>query len=108
MEAMACGCAMVASDTQPVREVIQHGHNGFLVDFFNPDALAEQVYEILDAKDRMQSVRDQARQDMIDKYDLSRLLPLHKKLIEQVAQGQVPPPADLEIQALYKDRKKAA
>ena len=34
LEAMAVGCSIVASDTQPVREVIRNGVNGLLVDFF--------------------------------------------------------------------------
>ena len=35
MEAMAAGCAVVASDTAPVREVIRDGETGRLVDFFD-------------------------------------------------------------------------
>ena len=34
LEAMGCGCAVVVSDTAPVREVVRHGQNGLLLDFF--------------------------------------------------------------------------
>jgi glycosyltransferase involved in cell wall biosynthesis len=36
IEAMSAGCAIVASDTAPVQEVIQHGETGRLVSFFRP------------------------------------------------------------------------
>ncbi len=101
MEAMACGCAMVASDTQPVREVIRHGHNGLLVDFFSPDALAEAVYELLESPDRNAKLRSQARADIVRKYDLKTLLPLHMQLIRDVAEGNTPPPTHQKVMALY-------
>lgn len=34
LEAMSAGSAIVASDIPPLREVISHGENGLLVDFF--------------------------------------------------------------------------
>ena len=43
MEAMASGCCIVASATPPVEEMITSGDQGQLVDFFDPDALAQQV-----------------------------------------------------------------
>ena len=40
IEAMAMGCAIVASDTAPVREARTHGENAILVPFFESSALA--------------------------------------------------------------------
>lgn len=108
MESMACGCAVVGSSTQPVREVIAHGETGFLVDFFDPDAVANQVFEILDHPTRMQHVRDAARQSIVDQYDLQKLLPLHMQLVREVADKKFPPPVDKTIQSLYTRNKVAA
>ncbi len=47
-EALACGCAVVASDTAPVREFITHGGNGLLTPFLEPDRLAETILEVLE------------------------------------------------------------
>ncbi len=108
MEAMAIGCAVVGSDTQPVREVITHGETGFLVDFFSPEAVAAQVSEILDHPTRMQHVRDAARQSMCDQYDLKKLLPLHMQLVRDVAARKLPPPTQEAIQSLYTVRNREA
>ena len=35
LEAMGCGCAVVVSDTAPVREVVRQSQNGLLLDFFS-------------------------------------------------------------------------
>jgi glycosyltransferase involved in cell wall biosynthesis len=39
MNALACGCTILASDTEPVREVIVDDEHGLLVDFFDVEAL---------------------------------------------------------------------
>lgn len=108
MEAMACGCAMVGSATTPVEEVITHGENGLLVDFFSAEDVANQVFEVLDHPTRMQHIRDAARESMLQKYSLNKLLPLHKQLVIDVAEGKLPPPTDQIIQSLYDTPKKAA
>lgn len=72
MEAMSCGCLIVASDTAPVREVIGHGHNGLLVDFFDHQALAAAVADALERRDSLQGLRDAARQTIVERYDLKR------------------------------------
>ena len=47
-EALACGCAIVASDTAPVHEFVQDGVTGLLTPFHDPAALAQRVLHLLD------------------------------------------------------------
>jgi len=48
LEAMSVGCAIVASDTQPLHEAIRHGETGRLVNFFDVSGLANEVCQLLD------------------------------------------------------------
>ncbi|MEM1367125.1 MAG: glycosyltransferase family 4 protein [Cyanobacteria bacterium P01_H01_bin.15] len=79
LEAMACGCVIVGSRTPPLEEVITDGENGFLVDFFDSAALANQVSDVLEHQDDPQilAIRKQARETILERYDLSKLLPQH-------------------------------
>jgi glycosyltransferase involved in cell wall biosynthesis len=70
LEAMSAGCTVVASTTGPVQEVIHHGENGLLFDFFNVPALANQVVEVLANPDVYSNIGIQARQSVTEKYDL--------------------------------------
>lgn len=48
MDALACGATVLASDTAPVREMIEPGRNGLLVDFFDVEGMADQAAAVLD------------------------------------------------------------
>ena len=87
LEAMALGRAIVGSDTAPVREVITHGVNGRLVNFFDVSALAQQVAELLgDAAERERL--GQAAAHSAQAYDLHRVcLPAQLALL----QAEMPP-----------------
>lgn len=50
LEAMACGACIVASDTAPVREVIEDGRNGMLVGFFDATEVAKKVLETIESR----------------------------------------------------------
>lgn len=100
LEAMACGAVVVGSRTAPVQEVIQHGVNGLLVDFFDHEALALQVAEVLADPARFQPLAEAARQTVVDRYDLrSRSLPALLQLVDTLLAGDRPqppvPPAEL-------------
>jgi glycosyltransferase involved in cell wall biosynthesis len=86
LEAMAAGCLVIGSDTAPVREIVRHEHNGLLVDFFNPEALAECVIDALSKPERHRSMREAARRTIVERFDLRRVcLPRQTRLIERLA-----------------------
>ncbi len=60
-EALAMGCVVVGSDTDPVREFITDGDNGILVRFPDPAALADGVLRVLDDKKLAVRLRANAR-----------------------------------------------
>ncbi|MED5606971.1 glycosyltransferase family 4 protein [Pseudomonas sp. JH-2] len=61
LEAMASGCLVVGSDTAPVREVIEDGRNGHLVDFFSPSSIASRVLDAVERPAAHWQLRQQAR-----------------------------------------------
>lgn len=69
LEAMACGCTVIASDTAPVRELIRNGENGLLVDFFSPLDIGAKVCDVLHANDSFFPMRRRAAQHVRDRYD---------------------------------------
>ena len=91
LEAMASGCLLIGSRTPPVLEVLQDGVNGLTVDFFSPAMLADRVDEVLDHPDRMQALRDRARETVREGFDLKRRqLPLWQGLIDDIIEGRRP------------------
>jgi glycosyltransferase involved in cell wall biosynthesis len=70
IEALAAGCRVVASDTPPVREVITHGRNGLLFDFFDVDGLARTVTQVLQDPAAHDALAQEAVRDARAKYDL--------------------------------------
>jgi glycosyltransferase involved in cell wall biosynthesis len=69
VEAMAVGCSIVASDTAPVREAIEHGHSGLLTPFLDPAALAAQVIAVLADPVSYASLGRNARSRALARYD---------------------------------------
>ncbi|HXR19837.1 MAG TPA: glycosyltransferase, partial [Steroidobacteraceae bacterium] len=74
IEAMACGCLIVASNTPPVLEVLRDGSNGLTVDFFAYQQLANRIEAALDQPEGLQALRKAARATAVEQFDLKRLL----------------------------------
>ncbi len=73
LEAMSTGALVVGSRTAPVEEVITDGVNGRLVDFFDTAEIAEVLTEALANPGQDAILREAARRQVLDNYDLRRL-----------------------------------
>ena len=86
LEAMSVGCAIVASDTQPLREAIAHDKTGRLVDFFDHQALAKEICQLLDNAKLRAKLGKNARAFAIKNYDLQTIcLPNHLAWVNQLS-----------------------
>jgi glycosyltransferase involved in cell wall biosynthesis len=63
---MSAGCVVLGSDTAPVREVIEEGRNGLLVDFFDAGAIADRAAEVLARPEAFAALGVAARQTALD------------------------------------------
>lgn len=84
---MGTGALLVASDTEPVKELITDGENGVLVPFFDTEAIADKVCHILEKPADYEPMRKKARQTIVENYATKNLVPNYWNLIKSVANG---------------------
>ena len=85
LEAMSAGCAIVASNTQPLREAIVHNETGLLVNFFDAQALAQGVCDLLQNPEERKRLGDNARAFAQVNYDLQTVcLPKQLAWVKQL------------------------
>lgn len=86
LEAMACECLIVGSDTAPVRDAITPGENGLLLDFFDHGALADTLIEACRTPRQFDPLRQAARATVEARYDrATTCLPRWMELIERIS-----------------------
>lgn len=86
LEAMSVGCAIVASDTQPLHEAVRHGETGRLTSFFDIDGLADEVCALLANPAERQRLGANARAFAQANYDLKTIcLPRQIEWVRQLA-----------------------
>jgi glycosyltransferase involved in cell wall biosynthesis len=84
VEAMAAGCLVVGSRTAPVEELIEHGNNGLLVDFFSPTEVADTVSMALADRRGFARMRRQARETILQDYSVPACLPRQLSIVGEI------------------------
>ncbi len=71
LEAMACGCAVVASRVGGSKEIIRHGENGMLFDLGDADQLASTLKLLLGEEDLCRRLGEAAARTIRQQFSLS-------------------------------------
>lgn len=88
LEAMACGAAVIASDTGPCHDIIRDQQNGLLTDFWDVDALAAKMATYLENRAELTALREQARKTILNYFDLRLCLDRQTTMLEKLASRQ--------------------
>jgi glycosyltransferase involved in cell wall biosynthesis len=86
VNAMACEATILASDTGPVREMITDGETGRLCDFFDTQAMADQILQMLDQPQAHAHLGPSAAVKVREHYSLDVCLPKLRDFYVKVAQ----------------------
>jgi glycosyltransferase involved in cell wall biosynthesis len=89
LDALACGCTVLTSDTAPVREFVRHGETGLLRNFFDVDGLAETALQVLKDPEAYRHLGAAGERLIRERYSLESLIPRMTAFYEEVADGRV-------------------
>ena len=88
LEAMACGCVVVATDCGGPRDIIEDGVNGFLVPVGDVDAIVGRVQMLLENADMRKQMQVRA-QETIRRFTWDKCVDELERTLNQVAQMHV-------------------
>ncbi|HJR07573.1 MAG TPA: glycosyltransferase family 4 protein [Pyrinomonadaceae bacterium] len=83
LEALMCGVATVATDTDGAREMIEDGATGKLVPINDADALARAILRLLQNEDERARLSERAREESRARFDLERMVDATEKVYRE-------------------------
>lgn len=89
-EALACGCPVVASDIEPVREFVTDGLTGLLTPALDPQRLAERLLEVLEDDRLSRRLRTGARRYAERHLDVADHIAAYEATIRELTGRELP------------------
>jgi glycosyltransferase involved in cell wall biosynthesis len=80
IEAMGCGCALLAADLPALRDVVDHGRNGLLFEVGNAKALAECLLLVLENEELRIRLANTGRSSVLQKFDWEQSAEKYRKI----------------------------
>jgi glycosyltransferase involved in cell wall biosynthesis len=80
IEAMAAGCAVIASNVDGVSELIEHGKTGFLVPPRDPEALAHTMMLVLDNETAAAAIATAGRENAVNNFNIAKMVREYEKI----------------------------
>lgn len=90
LEAMAAGAVVLAWDSEPIREVIEHGRTGLIVDPDDPEAAARLALRVLDDPADFRPIGEAAARHVREWHDRDVTLPRLAELFARLVAGRAP------------------
>lgn len=83
VEAIGCGCPVIASDLPAVRDVICHGETGYLVESSNSAALAQVIQNLVTQQEIREQLSIQALKSVQNTFDWESITQDYKKVLHE-------------------------
>jgi glycosyltransferase involved in cell wall biosynthesis len=84
LEAMASGCAIVATDAGGVPDIVRHEQEGILVPPREPEAMAEAILRLVKDGDMARTLSESARQRVRSEFPLWRHVARMREVYESL------------------------
>ena len=89
VEPMACGKVVVGTRSGGIPEIIQHGKNGFLFPPRDHKALARLLLNLLEQRDLLQKVGQEARKTVLDRFTIAKQAQALEDIYQQVGEKKL-------------------
>lgn len=89
MNALACGCTVLASNTPPVQEMIRDNDNGLLADFYDVDRFVELSLAVLDEPGAYRHLGAAGQWMIQEQYSMEVIMPRMLRFYSEVAHAAV-------------------